>query len=836
MESVTADTASPSAQSNQEVGTRPRGYRGRLTEHGRGGRGFGRGRGYGRDGGFGRARGGRGRSGAGMGIAEAQQRSIEHTPPDPLQQPVQSLIVSDSTKQADGQPEDGTEDTVCFICANPVIYYSITPCGHSTCHICSLRMRALYGNKACAHCRTETDYVVFAPDEDRKYEKFNDAYIVKTDASLGIKYATARIHDDTVLLLRYNCPESQCDIACRGWKDLHSHVKAAHNRVLCKLCTRNKKVFTHEHSLFTTQGLRKHEREGDDLPGAVDQSGFKGHPECGFCRERFYSSDELYNHCREAHERCFLCDRQNYSQNQQYYLNYDALVLHFQEMHYMCQEPECLEKKFVVFDSEVDLKAHQLEVHPHGLSKAAKRDARRIDISHFQNARAPQESRGRGRGRDPNADLPPLRTEQPLRRDELAFQRTLAVQSAQSTTTRTFGGQLTNPGGPAYTAQPAPVPAQRPVQVQTAPTLSVRSAVGPPGLSTSASQFPPLSATNAQNAGSPLPITRASTTGPAGMSAVPHFPPLGAPQPLAPSGAPAPGNAPYQSPASSQPSQPAVQQVDETKKARHAQVLERASSLLKNDSAKLDTFRRYVSEYKSGVKTARETCDAFWSLFNVSTNELGILIRALAELYENETKRLELLTAWNSWKAVPYQSEDYPPISGTGAADGTPRGSRVLKIKSSTTPSARSARQGAWGSAASPIASSSATSSTNRSVGGSTLSTSPWTSPAPQLSQPSRHIVTTAATSTSYASPLTISANASRAPSASEFPSLPPKQPMHNFGPVIRNGGRGTVVNAWTSGNQPNGSNTAEADVETEGTSSGKKRKGKQKQTLFHFG
>lgn len=46
-----------------------------------------------------------------------------------------------------------SDSAMCFICADPVIYSAIAPCNHVTCHICALRMRALYKNKACAHCR-----------------------------------------------------------------------------------------------------------------------------------------------------------------------------------------------------------------------------------------------------------------------------------------------------------------------------------------------------------------------------------------------------------------------------------------------------------------------------------------------------------------------------------------------------------------------------------------------------------------------------------------------------------------------------------------------------------
>lgn len=34
--------------------------------------------------------------------------------------------------------------------------------------------------------------------------------------------------------------------------------------------------------------------------------------------------------------------------------------MHFRESHFFCEEEICLEKKFVVFETEVDLKAHQV--------------------------------------------------------------------------------------------------------------------------------------------------------------------------------------------------------------------------------------------------------------------------------------------------------------------------------------------------------------------------------------------------------------------------------------------------------------------------------------------
>lgn len=58
-----------------------------------------------------------------------------------------------STQHEQEETEDGSEPEVCFICASPIVHHAVTPCNHRTCHICALRLRALYKTKACAHCR-----------------------------------------------------------------------------------------------------------------------------------------------------------------------------------------------------------------------------------------------------------------------------------------------------------------------------------------------------------------------------------------------------------------------------------------------------------------------------------------------------------------------------------------------------------------------------------------------------------------------------------------------------------------------------------------------------------
>ncbi|KAJ5143259.1 uncharacterized protein N7515_002046 [Penicillium bovifimosum] len=702
-----------------------------------------------------RTRGG----GRGAGDAGRQTRTDQTSTKDT--QPSEPAATPTIKKQVEVATDDADDGEVCFICASRVEHTSVSPCNHRTCHICALRLRALYKNKACAHCRTESNFVVFTDDPVRRYEDFQKKDFARTDENLGIEYENDEIFGDTVLLLRYNCPDQDCDVACLGWPDLHRHV------------------FTHEHELFTMAELRKHEKSGDDKPGAIDQSGFKGHPECGFCRQRFYGDDELYAHCRDRHERCHICDRRSSHRQQQYYIDYNALEKHFQKDHFFCLDKECLEKKFVVFETQMDLKAHQLEAHPEGLSKDVRRDARMVDLAEFDNMRTPyqqqRQRRGAGRGRDPNSEPIPMSSAQPMTRAEVAYQRQMAIQSSQSVSTRNFGGQLTRDD----------------VQPVRAPE---RSAAATPAQSARTQPLP-----SAAFEGLSISANSAST-----------------PQ-------------------------------DQTRRLRHQAVVERASNLLHNETTKLAEFRSRVSSYRSSTITATELIDAFFSLFDTSSAELGKLIKELAEIYEDESKRSGLLQSWNDWRAI---NEDYPALPGPGGllpgmSPGTANtgGQRVLRLKSSTARSSRSAvgRSGALPTAPSnpfPPLSAAVGSSSRR---GQAAASTPWasTAPPPSFSRPS---IPSPVSRPSSAAP-----SSSRAPpppaaqGASAFPALP-AAPKPNVlmagltrGTVRWNDNRGSAPNAW--GSNPSSGTSTPAEPSNDAESSGKKgKKNKGKQTLFHFG
>ena len=104
----------------------------------------------------------------------AQLSSLPSQPPPPLDPPpgpggggTSGNRLTRDAKNAGGEiltinQDDGgdeVETEVCFICASPVVHHSVAPCNHRTCHICALRLRALYKTRACAHCRVSPSSV-----------------------------------------------------------------------------------------------------------------------------------------------------------------------------------------------------------------------------------------------------------------------------------------------------------------------------------------------------------------------------------------------------------------------------------------------------------------------------------------------------------------------------------------------------------------------------------------------------------------------------------------------------------------------------------------------------
>ncbi|KAG8905963.1 hypothetical protein FRB99_007897 [Tulasnella sp. 403] len=212
-------------------------------------------------------------------------------------------------------------------------------------------------------------------DAEQTFDKFDLHKMEHRDSKLSIYFETKEMMEESLVLLRFNCPEPECEFIASGWAELKWHVRDRHEKILCDLCIRNKKIFAHEHTLYSPDTLPNHLPSLRRGPGEEDED---THPMCQFCRECLYSDDELYTHMREKHEECFLCKKQG--KYHQYFLNWEKLEQHFRTDHFPCTNPSCLEQKFVVFSSQMDLQAHIVEAHSDSMTAKDRKGARRIEV------------------------------------------------------------------------------------------------------------------------------------------------------------------------------------------------------------------------------------------------------------------------------------------------------------------------------------------------------------------------------------------------------------------------------------------------------------------------
>jgi hypothetical protein len=189
-------------------------------------------------------RGGRGRRGRQDTKAKPQHQATR-----PLPSPERTAVAQGQANA--NSPPDAPQDTetaVCWICAEPVKYYSISDCDHRTCHVCALRLRALYRKMECAFCKVRgvrsfledgsqvellqapQVSVIFTSSPDALFASFTPDRIPYKDQKLSVCFETKEMMEETLILLRYNCPDPTCDYNASGWHDLKLHVRAIHHK------------------------------------------------------------------------------------------------------------------------------------------------------------------------------------------------------------------------------------------------------------------------------------------------------------------------------------------------------------------------------------------------------------------------------------------------------------------------------------------------------------------------------------------------------------------------------------------------------------------------------
>ena len=200
------------------------------------------------------------------------------------------------------------DDTVrsrdeCIICYGMIKYVALTPCEHSYCHLCCVRLKILCEDNHCPICRTPFDenpvllLQLNTPNPVYKnLVRFSIAY-QGHEISL-VPPLTRRLIEE---LFELKCPVGDCPFIPprNNIYPLEKHLKTEHELNYCHVCMFGLKLFVFEMRLYSKDELNRHkEGKGDSQ---LDPPGHQGHPLCKFCRERFLDDSVLYEHLHQVY-------------------------------------------------------------------------------------------------------------------------------------------------------------------------------------------------------------------------------------------------------------------------------------------------------------------------------------------------------------------------------------------------------------------------------------------------------------------------------------------------------------------------------------------------------
>ncbi|XP_020575748.1 LOW QUALITY PROTEIN: zinc finger protein 598-like [Phalaenopsis equestris] len=312
----------------------------------------------------------------------------------------------------------------CAVCAESLEWVAYGSCGHrDVCSTCVVRLRFVLSDRRCCICKTECPTVFIT----RALGNFTETKVNFSEFPPGVtegQHGKYWYHEDSQAFFddadHYKMISAMCRLSCsiceknaeaarRGtsnkklkFKDieqLKNHLYHQHKMFMCNLCMEGRKIFISEQKLYSRSQLRQHiSTGGSEVDGSEsERGGFTGHPMCEFCKNPFYGDTELYMHMSREHFTCHICQRQHPGQYD-YYRNYEDLETHFRQDHFLCESETCLAKKFVVFQTDAEMKRHNAIQHGGHMSRAKRNAALQIPIS-FRYRRNEQDQR-RGRRRD----------------------------------------------------------------------------------------------------------------------------------------------------------------------------------------------------------------------------------------------------------------------------------------------------------------------------------------------------------------------------------------------------------------------------------------------------
>ena len=242
--------------------------------------------------------------------------------------------------------------SACSVCCEFTPSFFIGVCNHrDLCLRCGLRLRLLLNDPKCPICKTPLPQIVVSRDKDRPFEDLRARELVEGPQRVWFEDRAER--EVAERLTGVQCWLKGCEeVRISTRNGLKKHMESSHRLRFCEICLKSRVVFLSEQRLFSAKDLEKHIFAGDE--------GGPCHPQCLFCKSRYFSEQELKHHLHEEHFACGICEE---SCKWLFYADYEKLQRHFIKAHYFCQELVCLQHQFVVFRSYVEFHYHRIACH-----------------------------------------------------------------------------------------------------------------------------------------------------------------------------------------------------------------------------------------------------------------------------------------------------------------------------------------------------------------------------------------------------------------------------------------------------------------------------------------
>lgn len=88
------------------------------------------------------------------------------------------------------------------------------------------------GRRLTDGCKEQQPTMIFTVSPDALFSSYTPESTPYRDEKLGILFETEEMMQDTLVLLRFDCPDSSCDHTATGWHDLKLHVRGIHKKFM----------------------------------------------------------------------------------------------------------------------------------------------------------------------------------------------------------------------------------------------------------------------------------------------------------------------------------------------------------------------------------------------------------------------------------------------------------------------------------------------------------------------------------------------------------------------------------------------------------------------------